>query len=148
MVDNHTTKIMEQLSEVRYIKKRKFEERQHENDLFQKLQDYLEFDPIKRRNYILTRFFMKIINKNRRATLISEDPSKRLSDIQGLRIIHVGDIVLDLYEFEYIKKNIKRGYWKHCSSEYKKASNIMYQQNMEFQKSLWMDQCRDAVKQI
>ncbi len=131
-----------QMKEIRDLRKKKFEDYKYRSELFEKIAGYIECDQVKRSRYKLTKFFMKIINKNRRATLLSDDPNKKLSDITGIRTIHVGDYVLDLYEFDYLKHNIKKKYWKHCSKEYDKARNLIYQQNVEFQKSLYEDQCK------
>jgi hypothetical protein len=142
------SKMNDQLSEVRYLKRRRFEKEQHEKELFEKLSKYLEFNPVKRRQCILTHFFMKVINKMRKANFITESDTKKLSDIPGIRRLHIQDICIDLYEFEYLKMNIKPKYWPKCRKEYEKIRRLVYQQNFEFFKCLHDDQCKKSVNNI
>ncbi len=135
---------MNQLQLIRQEQHKKFLVEQRKIELMNKIKNKLEFDEFKRKLYILAGFFRKYyINKYKKSILISLQ-NQTLDNIPGFRRKHLTykrkKIVFDILEYPLIKdKYISKKNRKKCLEDYKRQNNIIYCQNFEFYKCIYLD---------
>jgi hypothetical protein len=143
---------MNQLQLIRKEQHEKFLLEQRKEELMNILKNKLEFDEFKRKLYILTGFFRKYyINKNKKSVFISLQ-NQTLDNIPGFRRKHLTykrkKIVFDILEYPLIKdKYISKKNKKKCLEDYKRQNNIIYCQNFEFYKCIYLD-CKRNISLI
>ncbi len=143
---------MNELKLLREEQHKKFLLERHKEELFEKLKTYFEFDEFKRKLYIIKNFFRKYyIEKYQKSIFITENDQK-LEHIPGIRRKHLSykrkKIIFDILEFPLLKdKYIAKKYRKKCSEDYNKMNNLIYCQNFEFYKCIYLD-CKKNIKLI
>ncbi len=134
---------MNTLQSIRLQKHNEYLALRRKEELLHKIGSLLEFDKFERARSILSCFFKKYyIDKYKNAKLVSlSHPT--INSIRGYDRKHVKNktknIVFDLNEFDYIKDMVPKRAHKKCLSDLKKISNIIYSQDFEFKKCIFLD---------
>jgi hypothetical protein len=147
---------MNQLIEIRNKKHNEYLQKIRTEELFEKLKSYLEFDPFKRKCYILASFFRKYYIKKYENSVLISLQFTNVSTIPGFKRKHIVNLfrkkvvnilVFDLTEFHFIKANIPKKYHKKILLDLKKVNNLSYEQNFHYLKCIYQDN-RNHINKI
>jgi hypothetical protein len=146
------------LNEIDLIRKQKHQafllERRKE-ELFEILKNKLEFNELKRKFYIIQNFLKKYYtNKYAKSELVSIQHDN-IKSISGIKRKHIKtkklNIIVDIEEIPVLTKlkMIPARYKKKFEKDIKNVKNIIYIQNFEYRKALYVDTIKsNRIKDI
>lgn len=134
---------MDQLLTIRNYKHKEYLLTRRKEELMTKLSSYLEFNEFKRKICIISNFFLKYYKKKYVKSKLVSLSHLSIDTISGVRRKHLKNrrtnIVIDLIEFDLIKKQVPRSFHKQCLCEIKKINSVVFMQNYDFSKCSYQD---------